>query len=135
MRGWLIITLSPSHCHVAPHAGQTALAIGRIEGGFSDLERAAGFPETREHAVSALARYLLSRGDTGEALRRLDEALRAEPGAVSLWQLRASTHWTAGDTEAARADLERVLALNPSDAWARARLEEIRSGASPPDAP
>lgn len=70
---------------------------------------------------------LLGREDAhAQALRWLDIAAARAPDHAPAFYLRGSTHLFMGDMDAARADLERAIALSPHFAHAHWRLSELR---------
>jgi len=112
------------------NGGQTALALGREDEGRAWMERAIAQPETRTLAGAQLGRFLLSRGRFAEAAAVADAAIAAAPGVADLRRIRALARDALADTAGTIEDLEAVLALDPSDATARRRLEALR-GAAP----
>lgn len=82
------------------------------------IDRALELDETNARAwVSSAKPFLYAEerhgGDPVEAVRRLDRALELHPDLESALVLRAYAHDLLGRPEAARADLDRALRLNP----------------------
>ncbi|TNJ35674.1 tetratricopeptide repeat-containing sulfotransferase family protein [Arenimonas terrae] len=72
---------------------------------------------------------LLAREDAHEdALPWLDRALARDPSHAPAWYLRGTTRLFQGRMAAARADLERAVAIAPHFAHAHWRLSELRAG-------
>jgi tetratricopeptide (TPR) repeat protein len=88
-----------------------------------DLREAAELrPEAHEAKVN-LAQAYRGRGDLGAAILTLGDAIKQRPRDVRLYYTRAQIHLASGDKEAARGDLERVIALGAkSDLLASARV-------------
>lgn len=97
------------------------------------IDRALALDESNALAWVASAKPFLFAderhgGDLEEAVRRLGHALELQPGLESALVLRAYAHEQLGRPEAARADLEEVLRLNPECRPARlARSAESTS--------
>jgi tetratricopeptide (TPR) repeat protein len=109
------------------NAGQTALVLRREQRGFELLDKARRLPPTREAASEALALWLFSQRRLDEALRVLSEAILYIEDNPNLYKLRGAARFSSGDATGARRDLERVLALDPQDKEAKARLHELET--------
>ncbi len=108
------------------NAGQTALRMGEERRGLDLVRRAEAYEATRESALEATALFYLATRRWNEALHVLSEALLRAPDNLRLVKLRAAARYTTGDATGAVEDLERALALDPNDAEARGRLDEVR---------
>jgi Tfp pilus assembly protein PilF len=66
-----------------------------------------------------LAAQLMKLGETGEALKRLNEEIALSPQYSRAWSNRAVIHYWHGETSAARSDAEMALHLDPSNSQAQ----------------
>jgi protein O-mannosyl-transferase len=66
-----------------------------------------------------LAAELMKLGETDAALARLNEEIKKSPGYSPAWSNRAVIHYWRGEIQAARADAEVALRLDPSSAQAQ----------------
>ncbi len=67
----------------------------------------------------------MRRGEYEDAIRRMDALLAATPDAAEHWRFRAQLHRLAGHPKQARADYERVAALEPHGAAGYLGLAEV----------
>jgi tetratricopeptide (TPR) repeat protein len=109
------------------NAGQTALALGEESKGISLLRRAQAHGEVRDAAIEAIALYSITTRRYNDALSVLSDALLDSPDNARLIRLRAAARFTKGDATGALEDLEHLLRLDPNDADAKRRMEEIRN--------
>lgn len=115
------LALEPRHAATMLQASQAALRVERYEESFALLERALlvdpSLPEARAAAVSRYRTFDLP----DEARRHLDAGLALDPVNGELqWNGVLLELWV-GDTAAARALLERTLALRSAPEQARLR--------------
>lgn len=78
--------------------------------------------------LTNLKHAYLGLGDSGRALRTIDQLLLVEPSAAAEYRDRALVWFRAGDHRRAAADLRRYLALQPGEAdaaWAHGQLRTI----------
>ena len=87
--------------------------------------RAGGAREATREAAPQTAQALLLAGHYAEAEALLRHALAKESGNVVLWRLLAQALRPLGNTDEARAILERVVRATPTDAGARFDLAEL----------
>jgi tetratricopeptide (TPR) repeat protein len=82
-----------------------------------------------ETPLNQLTESLLKQNKTKEAvaIMELNVEVNSPP---SLWSynLLAMAHMANKETEKAKADYQKILELNPQDAWAKKKLEELNSG-------
>jgi TolA-binding protein len=125
-----LLTRYPTHA-LAPEArflrGECAFRAGELEPAAQDFAAAAGEArgELRARALFRSGRVLLELGRAREADAALAELARAFPEFANRAEgelLRGRALLALGDRRAARAALERVLALDAGDLAAGARL-------------
>ena len=75
--------------------------------------------------MAGRAKELAQRGDYAEAMRQLDEAVRIAPELAQIHIYRFNVAYLMGDRVAARAALERALALEPDNVVVRKNLERL----------
>ena len=66
------------------------------------------------------------RSNYAEATRLLDQAEKAAPGYVLIYQYRANVAYLSGDRAGAIRALERALALDPTNVLYRTNLQRLR---------
>lgn len=71
------------------------------------------------------ARHYFQSGRHGEAITRIDQALRLDPRYAEAWNLRATIHFYMGEDVQSVADIERTLALEPRHFGALAGMTMI----------
>ncbi len=121
----------PDDPYFLMNAGQTALVVGEEERGLAWLRRAAEHDTVAGDAWSAIASYLAGAGRFDEARTALDAAVGRHPDSARLAAMRAAVRHRQGDAAGAVADLERAVALDPSNDELRKRLAALRSSPGP----
>lgn len=102
-------------------------ALTRLTG--SGAVRPPGTPAEEEaRALAERAADKARRGDYPGARADLDEAARVAPRFALVYQYRANVAYLQGDEEAAIADLEKALELEPDNALYRENLRRLREG-------
>lgn len=84
--------------------------------------------EQRAHALAEQAGQAARRGDYAGAMRTLDEAEKAAPGYVLVYQYRANVAFLMGDREAAKRALRRALEIEPDNALFKTNLQRLERG-------
>jgi len=111
----------PVHQTSETHRQALKAAIARFESGEHDgaIEACRALVETVPQARPTLALMLLRAGRLAEGVEALDGLLGEQPDNAALLAHRGTAHLHLGATEAARADLERAVALDPrqGEAW------------------
>lgn len=74
---------------------------------------------------NSLGLKALDAGSIGEAISHFLDATAGDPSAPALWMNLAKAHRLAGDDEAEREALERVLAIDQLHLMALIRLAEL----------
>ncbi|HVV98757.1 MAG TPA: tetratricopeptide repeat protein [Planctomycetaceae bacterium] len=105
-----------------------------FEAASKSYERALELDSTRTDARLKLARCLLERLQTEEAVRQLQLCLQADPDSAGAATLLARARMKLGDYESARNLLERQLARDSQRVDARQMLGEIELEANHPQA-
>ncbi len=77
-------------------------------------------------AIMATGVRAMTFRDHAQALRAFDEMVRLAPGFAEGWNKRATVHYLRGDHDAAAADIERTLALEPRHFGALSGLGLVR---------
>jgi predicted CXXCH cytochrome family protein len=101
-------------------ASEFASASGRLEAAQDYARRLVEVNPWYPQGWAFLARAYVARGEWPEVGAACRAALKLDPANVSARCLLIRSHLHRGDRDAARADFERVVALNPP------QLEEIR---------
>jgi predicted CXXCH cytochrome family protein len=99
---------------------EVAAASGRLEGAQDYARRLVEVNPWDPQGWAFLARVYVARGEWPEVGAACRAALKVDPANVSARCLLIRSHLHRGDRDAARADFERIVALNPP------QLEEIR---------
>jgi len=68
---------------------------------------------SRERMEYQAAIRHMRRGDYAEAIRVMDELIKAEPDTLEHRRFRGDLHWLAGDLQRASADYERIIGQAP----------------------
>ena len=121
--------LSPSDTRVRTALAMMNMTRGDAETAFAQLEVIAA--DTRDTAADmAILSARLKRGETDAALRALDAMERKQPGSATVAELRGLVQSERRDFVAARASLEKALALEPTRYSAIAKLAalDVRQG-------
>jgi tetratricopeptide (TPR) repeat protein len=121
---------SPLEATLVPLA-EEALARGDLGVAEERFQRLLRQDPDSAVALTGLGRIALARGDRETAATRFREATRADPEAAPAWVLLAESE--ADDPLAARAHLERAIALEPSSMRAHARLAALTGRAPEPE--
>lgn len=85
----------------------------------SDIQRARDLDPRSVATLAEQARILHMRGEDRAAVVLFSQALRQEPDAPELLAGRAAAYRVLGEMTAARADIERAIALAPERRWYR----------------
>jgi Tfp pilus assembly protein PilF len=88
----------------------------------------ANVPEAAQHLIEA--RQAMADGDTAQALAALDASIASEPNSWAYLE-RAKIRAAQGDDQAAEADCQALLALEPENrdvAWIRGELKKPVAG-------
>jgi putative PEP-CTERM system TPR-repeat lipoprotein len=113
--------------------GQIALATGRSQEGFSELETASELDTGAIQADLALIAGHLQRKEHGKALEAVKALEKKQPNNPLTFQMYALVHLAKGDQEAARASLGRALQLQPNYLPAARILAQLDVAAKKPD--
>jgi tetratricopeptide (TPR) repeat protein len=107
-----VLRLRPGHARAHLHRATALQGLGRHAEAVADLTRALelGAPDTRIYFLRARSRQEL--GDAAGARRDRAEGLRREPTDEASWVTRGLARM-AREPQAALADFERALQLNP----------------------
>jgi tetratricopeptide (TPR) repeat protein len=90
------------------------------------VARLAGEPWGQTEATTLRARRLAAAGDLAAARLLLEEDAQRRPNEVGLWAMLSEVVLRLGtDPSAAAVALRRVIELDPTDAQARAALEDV----------
>ncbi|KAB2958397.1 MAG: tetratricopeptide repeat protein, partial [Thermoanaerobaculia bacterium] len=100
-------------------------ALARLTGS-AEVRAPRNEAERKATALCEQAADAARRGAYPDAFARLDEAKRAAPDYVLVFQYEANVAYLAGDQPRAIAALERALALEPGNQLFRHNLEELR---------
>jgi tetratricopeptide (TPR) repeat protein len=106
-------------------AGTLAAEAGRTDEAESDFRRAVESDPTHEGACASLGALLGNEGRFEEAVEVLAPGVAANPGSTLLRNNLAQALMLVGRTVEAREQLRAVLTIDPNDATARARLEQL----------
>jgi predicted CXXCH cytochrome family protein len=101
-------------------AAEVAEESGRLDAAQGYARRVVEVNPWDAQGWECLARVQVARGEWGEVGATCREALKRDPANVSVRCLLVRYHMHRGDRDAARAEFERILALNPP------RPEELR---------
>jgi len=107
-----------------PHLnlGETRRQLGDLEGSLVELERYVALRPDDLEGLDALARALTAAGRYDEGERLYNGALERSADDPRLWNNLALVRFEAGNLLAARAALERSLAISPDSPRARFNL-------------
>jgi tetratricopeptide (TPR) repeat protein len=103
-------------------------ALVRLTGS-ADVRAPASDAEARATALCEEAAAAARRGDYAAAFARIDEARKAAPALVLVYQYESNVAYLAGDRPRAIAALEHALKLEPGNALFRHNLEELQRDA------
>ncbi len=93
--------------------------------GRADVRRPTNAAEEQASQLAEEASVAARRGDYPEALRLLDEAQRAAPHYIVIYQYRSNVAYLMGDREAAIAAIEKGLAIEPDNALFQENLRRL----------
>ncbi len=79
-----------------------------------------------EAALAAVSQSLISRGKAADAAKFSMLNTRMSPNSAFAFRQAADAQLAAGDTSAAVASLQRVLAINPNDQQAKRMLDRVK---------
>ncbi|WP_221180197.1 tetratricopeptide repeat protein, partial [Salinisphaera japonica] len=105
---------------------QARLRLAVVQAGSGELDAALNTldalaeqtPSKADDLLSAKAELLTNAGQADRALSLYNEALAHRPGKPDLLYGRALAHESMGDIDAARADLDQILKIEPDNAMA-----------------
>lgn len=119
----------PADCEALYNLGLTLKALGRYEDAKDTLNRAAWSYTYTSPAMYELAQIDVAEGNYGLALSHLGKALTYNAANYSAENLRATVLRRLGRTDEASESVERVLALDPINAYAS--YEAVQLGHMP----
>ena len=108
------------------HLFRARLRLAVVQAGSGELDAALNTldtlaeqtPSRADELLSAKAELLMSAGQAARALTLYNDALAHRPGKPALLYGRALAHESMGDIDAARADLDQILTIEPDNAMA-----------------
>ena len=106
-------------------AGTMALEAGREDEGERDFRRALETDPTHEATLASLGALLGNRGRLAEAVELLGPGVHANPGSILLRGNLAKALLLLGRAKEAGQQYRAILALDPDNAEARGRLEQL----------
>lgn len=124
--------LAPGDARVRTALALTHLARGDADTAFSELEAVAA-RDKGSFADMALISARLKRGEYAQALAAVDAMSKKQPDTALVAMLRGRIHQARGDGKAARAELERALAIDPMYFPAAASLAQLDVAAKRPE--
>ncbi len=124
--------LAPNDARVRTALALTHLARGDAGTAFSELEAVAA-RDKGSFADMALISARLRRGEYAQALAAVDAMSKKQPDTALVAMLRGRIHQVRGDGKAARAELERALAIDPMYFPAAASLAQLDVAAKRPE--
>lgn len=119
-------SLDPERALRWSNLGFALARAGRRAEAIDATRRALALAPDDATAGRNLVRYLLAEGEGSAARAAVDDLLEAHPTDADGLGLRGVLKGNAGDLVGARADFEAALALDPSQAEARAGLAHLR---------
>lgn len=120
---------------LAPGKLRPRIQLARVEGpdaALATLAEAKKFAPDDPAVASEEGRIYLETNRPEQALEAFGRALAAEPGSARALNNRGVALFSLDQREAARADFERALALDPCQYDARANLRKLGVAAAPP---
>jgi tetratricopeptide (TPR) repeat protein len=131
------VKLSPRESAIASDRAPLLVRLGRYEDGVKEYERAAslyaGKPDMAAFCYIKAAETWIKLGDTPKAVARYRLALTANPKDLNALKGLAAAQDSLSDTAGGIETYAEILKLDPSDARAKTRLEELRTDALTPD--
>jgi putative PEP-CTERM system TPR-repeat lipoprotein len=113
--------------------GQIALATGRTEEGFQQLEAASDLDESRYQADLAIIAAHLRRNELDKAMSAARTLEKKQPNNPLSFQIIGEIHLKKRDAAAARRSFERALELQPDYLPAARQLGRLDLAAKRPD--
>lgn len=93
---------------------QLKLQTGDVAGAVEDLEAVLAIDPTNLQVADAAIKTLIKLERTDDAISLIGRSIEAQPN-EGMYRLRAVLHQANGDTEKATADLDKAIAMSPSD--------------------
>lgn len=93
---------------------QLKLQTGNVAGAVEDLEAVLAIDPTNLQVADAAIKTLIKLERTDDAISLIGRSIEAQPN-EGMYRLRAVLHQANGDTEKATADLDKAIAMSPSD--------------------
>jgi len=93
--------------------------MGNFDGAHEDLQLALSQAPNDARTYAAIGSTWLWTRDWTQALQALDRAIEINDSYAFAIMTRARVYWVTGRREQVRADVDKVLRLDPADNWAR----------------
>lgn len=126
--------LAPKSAGVRTTLGLSKLAKGDQSGGLNDLAMATSLDPKSSRATMALVQTEMSLKHYDKALAAADALAKQEPNNPQVYNLKGAVNMVKGDIPAARTDLEKALALDPTFAPAVKNMARLDLVEKKPDA-
>jgi len=117
--------LAPKAAALRTSLGLSKLARGDQSGGLNDLEMATALDPKSSRATMALVQTEMSLKHFDKALAAVDALIKQEPNNPQVYNLKGAVNMVKGDVPAARAALEKAVALQPTFAPAVKNLARL----------
>ncbi len=114
--------LDPDSAELLSDLGAALVAVGRLDQAEEPLRRAVRASDTLAAARVNLGQYFLLRGEPGEAVTVLEEAVRLDPASAAGWNGLGNARWRLGRFRAALEAWHRAWDLDPLCESARVNL-------------
>ena len=126
--------LAPKAAGVRTTLGLSKLARGDQSGGLNDLAMATSLDPKSARATMALVQTEMSLKHYDKALAAADALAKQQPNNPQVYNLKGAVNMVKGDIPAARAALEKALALEPTFAPAVKNMARLDLIEKKPDA-
>lgn len=121
------LSLKPDSAPAYLNRGNTYLKIGRMKEAVADLTKAAAMRRNDAKTLNSLGKAKYLSGDAAGALASYGKAIAADAKYALAYANRAEVYAGRKDYTAAKADLERAIALEPNLQPARQALAYVMS--------